>query len=122
MDDSVNGHYVAALEDKTLLESLGIDAGECGNEMRYINSYLNIAFTPNVTMRTTYINTYPHVVIVCIRDIEPGEELLLDYGKAYTDAYLKPKSDIKIPALSMDIVRHALPGLNSDSSSDSSDD
>jgi hypothetical protein len=34
VNDDVNGHYVAALEDKALLDSLGLDAGDCGNEMR----------------------------------------------------------------------------------------
>lgn len=81
VDDSINGHYVAALEDKTLNESLGINAEHCGNEMRYINSYLNIDFEANVSMRTVYMNTYPHIVIVCTKDIEVGDELLLDYGK-----------------------------------------
>lgn len=89
--DAVNGHYVAALEDKAHSESLGIDAEIMGNEMRFINSYLNIAFYPNVTMRTSYVNTYPHIVLVCMQDIEPGEEFLLDYGEAYTQAYLIPK-------------------------------
>ena len=89
--DDVNGHYVAALEDKAHSESLGIDAECMGNEMRFINSYLNIAFNPNVTMRTSYINTYPHIVLVCLQDIEVGEEFLLDYGEAYNKAYLLPK-------------------------------
>lgn len=116
VDDTVNGHYVAALEDKGHDESLGIDAANCGNELRFINSYIGIAFSPNVTMRTAYVNTYPHIVIVCLRDIEEGEEFLLDYGKAYTDAYLTPKP--KAPSLAMEVVRNALPGFASDSSSD----
>jgi len=82
------GHYVASLEDTTHDESLGIDAEKCGNEMRFINSHLNIAFTANVTMRTLYLNTLPHIVLVCTTDIEPGEEFLLDYGAVYNAAYL----------------------------------
>jgi hypothetical protein len=47
------GPYVATLEgDKPISESLGVDASECGNEMRYINSYLNIDLHPNVVMKT----------------------------------------------------------------------
>lgn len=88
VDDTVNGHYVAALEDKTLNESLGIDAENCGNEMRYINSYLNIDFEANVSMRTVYMNTYPHIVIVCTKDIDVGDELLLDYGKVVLIIYI----------------------------------
>ncbi len=122
VDDSVNGHYVAALEDKAVMDSLGVDAIECGNEMRYINSYLNIDFSPNVTMRTAYINTYPHLLIVCTRDIEVGEELLLDYGKAYTDAYLRPRPREGGARLPHHQLRHELPGMASDSSSDSDED
>jgi hypothetical protein len=103
--DDVNGHYVAALEDKTHSESLGIDAETMGNEMRFINSYLNIAFYPNVTMRTSYIATYPHIVLVCTRDIEAGEEFLLDYGEAYNRAYLMPKDPVpETPRLDMRLL------------------
>lgn len=74
---TVNGHYVAALEDTTHEASLGVDAQKCGNEMRFINSHLNISFSANVTMRTAYVNSYPHILLVCTQDIEPGDELLL---------------------------------------------
>jgi hypothetical protein len=122
VDDTVNGHYVAALEDKGTLESLGIDAGDCGNEMRFINSYLNIDFTANVTMRSAYPNTYPHIVIICTRDIDIGEEILLDYGKAYTDAYLTPKPPVtKTEPIPITQLRRVLPGLMSDSSSENSE-
>ena len=67
------------------MKSLGINAEDCGNEMRYINSYLNIAFSANVTMRTAYINTYPHILIIALATIEIGDELLLDYGKHIYD-------------------------------------
>lgn len=110
----VSGHYVAALEDKGNDESLGIDAQVCGSELRFINSYLNIAFKANVTMRTVYINTYPHIIIVCCDDIEVGDEFLLDYGEAYTKAFLTPHP--KVSPIAHDIVRHVLPGYNSDSS------
>ena len=50
-------------EDKAHEDSLGLDAQDCGNEMRFINSYLNVDFAPNVTMRTAYMNTYPRILI-----------------------------------------------------------
>ena len=56
--------------------------------------YRYIYFSPNVTMRTTYINSYPHLMIVCTRDIDIGEEILLDYGEAYNKEFLQPKSEI----------------------------
>jgi hypothetical protein len=64
-------------EDKAHEDSLGLDAGDCGNEMRFINSYLNVDFAPNVTMRTAYMNTYPriligtvdHIVLACLYSI-----------------------------------------------------
>ena len=74
---TVNGHYVAALEDTTHEASLGVDAQNSGNEMRFINSHLNISFSANVTMRTAYVNSYPHILLVCTQDVEPGDELLL---------------------------------------------
>jgi hypothetical protein len=101
---------------------------------RFINSYLNIAFSPNVTMRTAYINgwvTYvayrslccslvrlrlPHILIVCRTDIEPGEELLLDYGAAYTEAFLRhrPHDSGSSRAFIQSAAREALPGLEDD--------
>ena len=44
------------------------------------------------------------------RDILPGEEFLLDYGEAYTKAFLIPKpksSDRNIP---VDLMESELPG------------
>ena len=67
-------------------------------------------------MRTVYVNTYPHIVIVCMENIEVGDEFLLDYGEGYNSVFLKPK--ISIPAIPNDIVRSELPGFASDSSSD----
>ena len=68
------------MEDKAHSDSLGVDAQDCGNEMRFINSYLNIGFGPNVTLRTAYIGGMPHLLVVCLQDIEAGDEFLLDYG------------------------------------------
>jgi SET domain-containing protein len=85
----VSGHYVACLEDTdNLLDSLGVDASRSGNETRFINSYLNISFAPNVMMKRCYINSVPHIFIVCIEDIEIGDEILLDYGESYNTMYL----------------------------------
>ena len=68
-------------------------------------------------MRTTYIETFPHLVVVCTRDIEIGEEILLDYGEAYNDIFLKPKVQSSITSV-VD-MKKALPkfGLDSDCSS-----
>lgn len=117
-----SGHYLAALEDKSNDDSLGLDAATCGNEMRFINSYIGIDFSPNVTMRTVYMNTYPHLVIVATRDIEIGEELLLDYGDAYNQLYILKKTEEKKLLLDFSTVRSALPGMISDSSSSDDDD
>lgn len=106
---TVNGHYVAALEDKGHDDSLGIDAENMGNEVRFINSYLNVAFKANVTMRTAYVDTFPHIVIVCMEDIFPGDEILLDYGEAYNKAYLLPNTITVTSELSLEEVAAALP-------------
>jgi hypothetical protein len=107
--NTANGHYVAALEDKGHNDSLGIDAEKMGNEMRFINSYLNVAFNANVTMRTAYVDTYPRIVIVCMEDLFPGDEILLDYGDSYNKAYLIPSTTIVSSGLNAEEVDHALP-------------
>lgn len=121
VDSDVSGHYVAALEDKGNDESLGIDAQTHGSELRFINSYLNVAFKPNVTMRTAYVNTYPRIVIVCMQDIEIGEEFLLDYGEAYTKMFLTPKPPPVVADIPIDMFRKLMPGYGSDSSSSDED-
>jgi len=117
------GHYVASLEDCSDHDSsLGIDAETCGNELRFINSHIGIAFSPNVTMRTVYVNTLPHIVLVCTTDIEVGEEFLLDYGASYNAAYLtgEPKTiSVTMSDEASILAWSALPGGGSDSDSDS---
>jgi hypothetical protein len=85
---STGGHYVACLEDRAHEDSLGLDAERVGNECRFINSYINIEFGPNVAMKTAYVDSYPHIIIIVIAlTIEIGDEILLDYGNAYTNAF-----------------------------------
>lgn len=115
----VNGHYVAALEDNTHEASLGVDGEKFGNEMRFINSYLNIGFKANVSMRTAYVNSYPHILIVCTEDLCVDDELLLDYGEAYTSAYLTPKK-ITGTNITTEEMLNALPF--GDESSDNEDE
>lgn len=111
VDNGTHGHYVAALEDKpTNDESLGLDAEYTGNEMRFINSYLNVAFQANVTMRTVYISSYPHIVIVCMEDLYPGDEILLDYGEAYNNAYLRPQKPIPQSEASLNLTSEEMLG------------
>lgn len=113
------GHYLATLEDKADQESsLGLDAGETGNEMRFINSYMGIDFSPNVTMRTAYMNTYPHLFIVAMRDLDEGEELLLDYGAAYNNMYILPHVNKCEAKVTTEISMDELPGYQDDDGDD----
>jgi hypothetical protein len=116
--NQIGGHYVAVLEDKDYDDSLGIDAEKTGNEMRFINHYLNIDFEASVIMKTVYINTYPHIVIVCKKDIEIGDELLLDYGEEYTKAYITPKVIRCEGKMSNEELQKGLPFGDSDSEAD----
>ncbi len=84
---SASGPYVACLEEKPMDECLGLDAATAGNEARFINSYLNIEFGPNVGMRRVHVSGLPVVLIVCIEPIFAGDEILLDYGHAYNEAF-----------------------------------
>ena len=95
---SAYGHYVACLEDKPHDKSLGIDAEIYGNEMRFINSYINIGFNANLTMRTAYCDTFPRIMLVFTEDVEVGDELLLDYGAAYNNAYIFAAPVVPLPA------------------------
>mmetsp|Transcript_20101 Transcript_20101/g.20209 ORF Transcript_20101/g.20209 Transcript_20101/m.20209 type:complete len:301 (-) Transcript_20101:121-1023(-) len=91
----IGGHYCACLEDKPFKHSLSVDALLHGNEMRFINSYLNINKNKNLTLQTVYINTYPHLILICTKDIFINDEFLLDYGAEYTTAYLMRKPPLK---------------------------
>ena len=71
------GKYVSASEDCC------IDAINMGNELRFINDYRNISLSSNVIIKTTYIDKKPRVLFVVTKKIEPGEQLLTDYGEGY---------------------------------------
>lgn len=71
---------------------LYIDAKKCGNSSRYINDYRNIAFQPNIKYyRLSDYRKYQyksetfcyHIVIKAIRNIDKGEQLLVNYGEGY---------------------------------------
>ena len=38
-------------------------------------------------MRTAYVDTLPRVMLIVKCEVVIGDEILLDYGKEYTDAY-----------------------------------
>jgi len=103
------GHYLACLEDKDQDDSLGINAETFGNEMRFINSFRNIAFSANVTMRTAYISTYPHLLLVATQTIEPGDEILLDYGRAYDAMYITPSKKLASETIPVSVLEEELP-------------
>ena len=52
-----------------------IDAGPMGNHTRFINH--------SCTKENCVAKILDEVTIVAIKDIEPGEELLLNYGEGY---------------------------------------
>lgn len=43
---------------------------------------------PNVSMRTAYVDMLPKLMLVCTRDVEIGDEFLLNYGDNYSNAYI----------------------------------
>ena len=71
------GKYVSASKDCC------IDASCLGNELRFINDYRNISSSNNVVIKTTYIDKKPRVLFVVTKKIEPGDQLLTDYGEGY---------------------------------------
>ena len=57
------------------------------NELRFINDYRNISPSSNVIIKTTYIDKKPRVLFVVTKKIEPGEQLLTDYGEGYWEKF-----------------------------------
>lgn len=53
----------------------GIDGSVGGNGMQYVNH----SCQPNSFMRITY----GHIIFFALRDIQPGEEITLDYVESY---------------------------------------
>ena len=102
----------ARIEDDSV--DLGINAEDCGNEIRFINSYLNIG-EANCVMRTTTLNSLPHIVIVCTKHIPKSSEILLDYGDAYNNKYILQKTRFEPPS-PIELFDH-LPYLDEDESS-----
>lgn len=84
------GEYVASLERSSSnghqQSSLAVDAGRIGSECRLINDYRNIGKEPNCIMKTAYVEELPRIMIICKRDIAPGEEFLIDYSDEYWQA------------------------------------
>ena len=66
-----------------LTEQFNVDAGICGNELRYINDYRNIAEKPNTKLEIVYLDKKPKVLVVVTEDVNNGQEFLLNYGEDY---------------------------------------
>uniref|UniRef100_A0A6C0B8E6 SET domain-containing protein n=1 Tax=viral metagenome TaxID=1070528 RepID=A0A6C0B8E6_9ZZZZ len=71
-----------------LIDDVVIDGEISSNELKYVNSYINISNEPNLVSRITYINNEPKVLYVCSKDINEGEELLIDYGEDYNNIHI----------------------------------
>ena len=83
-DPSATNKYVARLyHDLSSEETLCINALECGNELRYINDYRNIAEEPNTKFISSNINGNQQILVIVTKDILPYTEILIDYGVDY---------------------------------------
>ena len=58
----------------------------------------------------TQIHFVSLICAVATRDIEPGEEFLLDYGEAYTKAFLLPQPKCPNSNISAGVMESELPG------------
>jgi len=61
------------------LQGIGIDAQKYGNEMRFINHYKGISTKPNVKFVNYLDGIFSKIIVVCICEIDVGEELVVDY-------------------------------------------
>ncbi|KAM3568640.1 hypothetical protein VYU27_009242 [Nannochloropsis oceanica] len=96
----VCGEYVATIdwEDCRLSDGAGhlwgVDSAVYGNEVRMINHYHRISPVPNVKFVTSYIAELPHILVVVVRPIARGAEVLIDYGPNYwCGKYHAPPAD-----------------------------
>tara|TARA_Y100000813_G_scaffold194440_1_gene174818 strand:- start:264 stop:743 length:480 start_codon:yes stop_codon:yes gene_type:complete len=89
---SNGGRYVAGFNGLEKTNYFGIDALKAGNELRFINDYRNIKNDANVILKNTYIDKRPKILVVVKEDIEPDEEILLDYGNDYYNCYINIKN------------------------------
>lgn len=60
-----------------------LDASSYGNETRFINHYVGISDVPNVELLKAQFHDGPHILVRTVCDIEPTDELLLDYGPGF---------------------------------------
>jgi len=77
------GKYVANLYTSRSGNEWTIDSEKEGNETRFINDYRNISKEKNVSFEKTIINNQRMILIVVIKNISEGEEILSDYGDDY---------------------------------------
>lgn len=87
-DKDDGGEYATYLESRDEKYALGVDARREGNECRFINHYQGIAQEPNVVMKIAYVEELPRVIIVCMKNIQVGQELLLQYSADYVEEYI----------------------------------
>ena len=59
-----------------------MDASACGNETRFINDFHGIG-NQNAKFRNLWIAGEFHLFIQAYDDIEPGDEILVNYGMGY---------------------------------------
>lgn len=84
---TVEGAYVLALQsDLPQTEALSLDAGDAGNELRFVNDFRGVATGANVAFRSTTVNGLPVRMLVVLEDLAYGAELLVDYGFDYWSA------------------------------------
>jgi SET domain-containing protein len=69
-------------------------------------------------MRTVYVAGLPNIIIVCTKPIEIGEEILLDYGDAYNNAYILPKRFASAKLSGEELMSELPPFDDIDNSSD----
>ena len=87
---SSNAYCMAVCDREGDTSQFVIDASKRGNEARFINDWRNISRRPNCSFTQKYLdNGAVAAFIYAISNIEPGEELLLDYGDLYWDVKKK---------------------------------
>ncbi len=67
--------------------SVQVSSNRFANELAFINDYRGIADAPNVGLQWIIHKGFYHFGYVTLREIQQGEELLVDYGQKWASIY-----------------------------------
>ena len=112
------GYTISSLvqdnEEEDGLVISGIDnRQDFGSIGKYVNDFRNSSKQANVEFVEVIRGGFPYVFLVSTTKITAGEELLLDYGQAYWDAFVssRRKAMLQLEGVLQSVVRGRVPDV-----------